>query len=75
MFLRSNGQIFIILEHIEQFVTTNKFQWFDYGPNNIYHYGSHSPPKYELSNVQVPVFLYHLETDNIISLIVRIFLR
>jgi lysosomal acid lipase/cholesteryl ester hydrolase len=39
------------------------FHHYDYGKNNMEHYGQDTPPEYDISKVTVPVSLYWSQGD------------
>ncbi|KPI97392.1 Lipase 3 [Papilio xuthus] len=50
--------------HYEQGFFTKDFRRYNHGPlKNIVLYGTRLPPKYDLSNILVPVFLYYSNID------------
>ncbi|XP_017075098.1 lipase 3 [Drosophila eugracilis] len=51
------------LNHYGQLRNSRRFQLFDYGILNIFHYGSIFPPIYKLENVKAKVALYHANND------------
>ncbi|KAK7871903.1 hypothetical protein R5R35_009712 [Gryllus longicercus] len=53
-----------LLHYMQEFLA-DEFQMWDYGPTNIFHYGSRSPPKYNLSKVTAPVALYYSIGDTL----------
>lgn len=44
--------------HFSQFVSSGKFQAFDYGWSNDHHYGQSKPPEYTPENIMTPVALF-----------------
>ena len=54
------------LQHFLQLYKSGRFQRFDHKDNNIQHYGSSTPPEYDLSNVVAPAYLYHAEEDTLV---------
>ncbi|GLG93399.1 Lipase 3 [Gryllus bimaculatus] len=55
------------LEHFGQAVVSNTFQQFDYFLSNSFHYGSQSPPKYNLSKTTVPVSFHFSVGDKLVA--------
>lgn len=54
--------------HFSQLHTSGIFQQFDYGSiRNMIVYGSSTPPKYNLSLVDVPITIWYGETDSTIN--------
>ncbi|GLH13079.1 Lipase 1 [Gryllus bimaculatus] len=53
------------LLHFLQEILSDEFQMWDYGLTNIFHYGSLSPPKYNVSKVTVPVAIHYSIGDRI----------
>ncbi|CAL8134276.1 unnamed protein product [Orchesella dallaii] len=54
------------LSHYGQFITTCKFQHYDYGPAlNIKKYNSAQPPEYNLQNITAPTYFFYGEQDNL----------
>jgi len=53
------------LFHYQQFVNTGRFQKFDYGSAelNQQHYGQPTPPPYNLSNIQTPIYMFSGDED------------
>ncbi|CAO1305917.1 unnamed protein product [Diamesa serratosioi] len=57
---------FMHFHHFFQMLKSGKFRKFDYGEDlNLRIYNSSSPPDYQLSNVDVPLYIYHAEEDTI----------
>lgn len=54
------------LLHYIQLYKSGKFQRFDYESLNNVHYGSSTPPEYNLNNVKAPTYLYHAEEDMLV---------
>lgn len=55
------------LKHYAQLNKTGKFERFDHGNDNELHYGTLTPPEYNLSNIAVPTYLYHAEQDILVD--------
>lgn len=53
------------IQHFSQTARSNEFRKYDYGLRNMAKYGQLSPPKYQLSNVTMPVLLFRGETDHL----------
>ncbi|KAK7871904.1 hypothetical protein R5R35_009713 [Gryllus longicercus] len=53
------------LLHFLQEILSDEFQMWDYGLTNIFHYGSLSPPKYNVSKVTVPVAIHYSIGDRL----------
>ncbi|CAG7726828.1 unnamed protein product, partial [Allacma fusca] len=54
-----------VVTHWLQLIGNGQFQNFDYGMGgNLYHYGSTSPPAYNLTNVKVPLLILWGENDS-----------
>ncbi|XP_033173013.1 lipase 3 [Drosophila mauritiana] len=51
------------MHHYGQLRNSGKFQQFDYGLLNFLHYGSLSPPPYELEKVKAKVAIYSAKND------------
>lgn len=50
-------------------LTDNKFQKYDFGNDgNIEHYGTSTPPEYNLDNVKVPVALFLGDKDDLATI-------
>ena len=54
------------LNHYLQLYKSGKFRRYDHDKNNDFHYGTMTPPEYELDNVMVPAYLYHAEQDRLV---------
>ncbi|KAL3277497.1 hypothetical protein HHI36_012843 [Cryptolaemus montrouzieri] len=50
--------------HYGQFVSSGKFQMFDYGQKNIETYGKLEPPEYPIEQIKAPIFLVYSPSDN-----------
>lgn len=47
-----------LIAHYAQFLTSDKFDWFDYGRSkNLEYYNSEEPPEYPVENIKVPIYL------------------
>ncbi|XP_075229963.1 lipase 3-like [Lycorma delicatula] len=62
-------------EHILQSFKSERFQQYDYGSlKNVKKYGSHTPPRYKIEQIQTPIALLYanndiiLKTENVIKL-------
>jgi len=54
--------------HWRQLVLTAKFNKFDYGTSgNMLHYGQPSPPDYNVSNINVPLYMFMGTHDNFVD--------
>lgn len=52
------------MEHYIQLTKSGKFEQYDYGEKkNVLHYGSSTPPQYDLKNVTASIYLYHAAED------------
>ena len=52
------------LMHFSQGVESKEFRHYDYGPEaNMKHYQSETPPKYDLSKIQVPIAVMWGQND------------
>lgn len=51
------------MEHYIQLTKSGKFEQFDYGDKNYFHYQSPTPPEYNLKNVVANIYLYHAAED------------
>lgn len=40
-----------------------RFRKFDYGPKNMFVYGSSTPPEYNISRIEVPVYIFYASQD------------
>lgn len=63
------------LTHYYQNMINDKFRLYDFKDRNLMIYNLTSPPEYNLSNVAVPVYLYHAENDLFASFKVFDYLR
>lgn len=55
--------------HYEQGVSTKEFRRYNHGPlKNLVVYGTRHPPKYDLSNILVPVFLHYSNMDRLAAI-------
>ncbi|CAH0561483.1 unnamed protein product [Brassicogethes aeneus] len=53
-----------ILHYAHEIKNDGKFQRYDYGTSgNMAHYGTQSPPDYNISNIQTPTFLMYGKND------------
>lgn len=55
------------LHHFRQLIKSGTFSQFDFGQANLRIYKSLKPPKYDLSQVKVPVYLYAASEDWLVS--------
>ncbi|CAB0036371.1 unnamed protein product [Trichogramma brassicae] len=63
-----SGTSFKSFCHLLQLIEANEFQNFDYGQeNNLKIYNNARPPKYSLSNIQVPIAIFISDTDPFIN--------
>ena len=44
--------------HLLQLMSTGKFQYYEFGVENLKFYGQKNPPEYNLKNMKVPVHIY-----------------
>ena len=52
--------------HYDQYARKASLAKFDYGKKgNLKHYGTAEPPVYKLSNIRVPVNLFHGDYDRL----------
>lgn len=50
--------------HYAQGINSGKFRMYDYGlVENLFKYGSISPPNYDLSAISAPVYLHYSQND------------
>lgn len=54
-------------QHYLQLQLSGKFRKFDYGEHNMRIYNTSSPPDYQLSNVNVPLYMYIAGEDHLID--------
>ncbi|XP_033337986.2 lipase 3 [Megalopta genalis] len=54
--------------HYGQLVNSGNFAQFDYGLfGNLKTYGRSSPPKYNLANIKIPIYIYYGSDDQLVS--------
>lgn len=53
--------------HYIQLMFTDKFQLYDYQPNNQKFYGSNVVPMYNLSNLNVPITIFYGTPDSLVN--------
>jgi len=52
------------MAHFGQAVNSGKFQMYDYGSTkNRQHYGQPTPPQYDLSQIEVPTYIFYSDDD------------
>lgn len=57
-------------QHFSQYLNHGIFQKYDYGKKmNMKKYGTETPPKYELSNIDFPVHLFVGEYDRLATVV------
>ena len=61
--------------HFLQSMLSKNFRQYDHKDKNMKIYNSTSPPEYNLTNVKVPIYLYHGENDAIVSRLVKVTLN
>ncbi|CAG9808257.1 unnamed protein product [Chironomus riparius] len=54
-------------DHFKQLTKSRKFQYFDYGGENIKIYGTRHSPEYDLSRVTAPIYIYWGTLDTTIG--------
>lgn len=55
------------LWHFIQLMFTDKFQQYDYAPNNQEFYGSDVIPEYNISNLNVPITIFYGTSDTLVN--------
>lgn len=64
----SGGGSTKLLIHYGQLTKLDRFQQFDYGPlQNLWNYGSVTPPQYNLRSINTSVVFYHAQNDWFVS--------
>lgn len=63
------------LTHFIQSMLSGKFRQYDYKDKNMKIYNLTTPPEYDLTNVKIPIYLYHGEDDAIVSVLVKVTLN
>ena len=62
------GTSILNMLHLTQFVSTGKFNKYDFGTKgNLLHYNQTTPPDYDLSNVKIPVHLFVGSEDAVVD--------